>query len=280
MKINKGIFYAVVAALVWSTGGVFIKLVDAPAFYIAMARSLIAFLTFLPFLKLREIKWTKNLFFLLLSYSYTLISFVIATKLTTAANAIMLQYTAPIWLFLFYFLIKKQIDKKKAFPILLVMIGIILFLFEARSGSNTLGNIIALSSSFAFAGVAYFSAKDHGTKGASLIALCNLTTFLVALPFTRNIIQITISLHLSDIVGLLLLGSIQIAVGYLFYIKALKFISPLDVSLICLLEPLFNPIWVFIFIREVPTTIALIGSLFILSGIIINLFLDRKYRTQ
>ncbi|MCK5812538.1 MAG: EamA family transporter [Clostridiales bacterium] len=280
MKINKGIFYAVVAAIIWSTGGVFIKLVDAPAFYIAMVRSLIAFLTFLPFLRLREIRWTKNLFFLLISYSYTLISFVVATKLTTAANAIMLQYTAPVWLFLFYFLIKKQINKRKVFPILLVVIGIILFLFEGRAGSNALGNIIALSSSIAFAGVAYFSSKDHGTKGASLISLCNLATFLLAIPFAKNIIQITLNLRTTDIIGLILLGSIQIAVGYLFYIKALKFISPLDVSLIGLLEPLFNPIWVFFFIREVPTIIALIGSFFILSGIVINLFLDRKYKTQ
>jgi len=275
---NKGILYAIIAAFIWSTGGVFIKLVNAPAMYIAMVRSLIAFLAFLPFLKLKEIKWSKNLIFLLLSYSYTLISFVVATKLTTAANAIILQYTAPIWLFSFYFIIKKKIDTKKILPIILVLIGIILFLFDSSKQSNMLGNVIALSSSFSFAAVAYFSAISHKTSNASLIALCNLATFLFALPFTKDIVTITLSLHVSDIIGLLLLGSVQIALGYLFYIKALKLISPLDASLICLLEPLLNPIWVYIFVKELPTLIAFIGFLFILFGILTNIILEKKYK--
>ena len=275
---NKGIIYAIVAALLWSTGGVFIKLINAPAIYIAMMRSIIALLTFLPFLKLKNIKWSKNLVLLLFSYSYTTIGFVVATKLTTASNAIILQYTAPIWLFLFYFIIKKKVDKSKLLPILLVFTGIILFLFESSKGSNIIGNIIALSTSFSFASVAYFSSKDHGIKGPSLIALCNLTTFLLTIPFNKDIISITLMLNISDIVGLILLGSIQIAMGYLFYVKALKIISPLDVSLICLLEPLFNPIWVFLFVKEVPSIIAFIGSFFVLLGIIINLFLEKKYK--
>jgi len=276
---NKGILYAIVAAFIWSTGGVFIKLVNAPAMYIAMVRSLIAFLAFLPFLRLKEIKWSKNLFLLLLSYSYTLISFVVATKLTTAANAIILQYTAPIWLFLFYFIVKKKIDMKKILPILLVLIGIILFLFDSSNNSNMLGNVIALSSSFSFAAVAYFSSISHKTSNASLIALCNLSTFLIALPFTKHIVETTLSLQVSDIIGLLLLGSIQIALGYLFYVKALKFISPLDASLICLLEPLLNPIWVFIFVKELPTLIAFIGFLFILFGILTNIILEKRYKS-
>ncbi|MBN2851368.1 MAG: DMT family transporter [Clostridia bacterium] len=280
MNKNKGILYAILAALIWSTGGVFIKLVNAPPFYIAMARSLIAFITFLPFLKIRQIKWSRNLIFLLLSYSYTLISFVVANKLTTAANAIFLQYTSPIWLFLFYFIVKKKIDKAKILPIMLVLIGISMFLIESSAGSSTIGNLVAISSSFAFAAVAFFSAKDYGIKGPALIALCNFSTFILALPFTKNPLQVTLSLQVSDVIGLMLLGGIQIAVGYLFYMKALKIISPLDVSLICLLEPLFNPIWVLLFVKEVPTIMAVIGSVLILFGILLNIIRNRKYRNR
>ncbi len=276
MDKNKGILFAAIAALIWSSGGVFIKLVDAPGIYITAARSLVAGLVFLPFIKFRKITWSRNLLLLLLCFAYTMIGFVIANKLTTAANAIILQYTAPIWLFLYYSLRNRKLNKKKILPVLLVSMGIIAFLFEPSSGTNILGNLLALSTSFTFAGVAHFSAKDHGITGPGLISLCNLATFLIALPFVSNIVSISISLDLLGILGIIFLGTIQIALGYIFYMRSLKFISPLDTSLICLIEPLMNPILVFIFVKEVPTVFALVGSVMVVAGIFTNILSDRK----
>lgn len=276
MDRKKGIIFAAVGALIWSSGGVFIKLVDAPGIYIAAARSLVAGLVFLPFIKPKKIKWSKNLLLLILCYAYTLIGFVMANKLTTAANAIILQYTAPIWLFVLYTVRYKKFDIRKTLPIALVTMGIILFLFEPKSGTNVIGNMLALSTGIAFAGVAHFSAMDHGVSGPGLISILNLATFILALPFVSGIAEITSSLNIMGILGIVFLGAFQIAVGYVFYIKSLKHISPLDTSLICLIEPLMNPIWVLIFISEVPTVFAVIGSAFILTGIIANILGARR----
>ncbi len=276
MDRKKGIIFAAVGALIWSSGGVFIKLVDAPGIYIAAARSLVAGLVFIPFIKPKKIVWSKNLLLLVLCYAYTLIGFVLSTKLTTAANAIILQYTAPIWLFIFYAIRYKKFDVRKVLPVVLVTVGILIFLFEPKTGTNIIGNLLALSTGVAFAGVAHFSAMDHGASGPSLISICNLATFLLALPFVREIGIITASLNIMSIVGIVFLGAFQIAIGYVFYIKSLKHISPLDTSLICLLEPLMNPIWVLLFVHEVPTVIAIIGSVFVLAGIIANIVGDRR----
>lgn len=276
MDRKKGIIFAAVGALIWSSGGVFIKLVDAPGIYIAAARSLVAGLVFIPFIKPKKIVWSKNLLLLVFCYAYTLIGFVVSTKLTTAANAIILQYTAPIWLFIFYAVWYKKFDVRKVLPVALVTVGILIFLFEPKTGTNITGNLLALSTGVAFAGVAHFSAMDHGTSGPGLISICNLATFLLALPFVRGIVIITASLDIMSIVGIVFLGAFQIAIGYVFYIKSLKHISPLDTSLICLLEPLMNPIWVLLFIHEVPTVIAIVGSVFVLAGIVANIVGDRR----
>lgn len=273
---KKGFIFAAVAALIWSSGGVFIKLVDAPGFYIAATRSLVAGLFFLPFVKFNKIRWSFKLILLIFCYAYTLIGFVVANKLTTAANAIILQYTAPVWLFVIYTIIKKKLDAAKLLPVLLAGAGIIIFLFEPRQGTNVLGNLIALSAGVAFAGVAYLSAQEHGVSGPGLISICNLATFVLALPFLRAPFETTASLELMDIAGILLLGSFQIGFGYFFYMKSLKLISPLDTSLICLLEPLANPVWVLIFIGEVPTLFAIAGSVFILAGITANILITKK----
>ncbi len=276
MDRKKGIIFAAVGALIWSSGGVFIKLVDAPGIYIAATRSLVAGLVFIPFIKPKKIKWSKNLLLLVLCYAYTLIGFVISTKLTTAANAIMLQYTAPIWLFILYMARHKKFDIRKTIPVVLVTLGIIVFLFEPKSGTNIIGNLMALSTGIAFAGVAHFSAMDHGVSGPGLISILNLATFFLALPFVSDMAVTTASLDILGILGIVFLGAFQIAVGYVFYIKSLKHISPLDTSLICLIEPLMNPIWVLIFISEVPTVFAIIGSIFILTGIIANILGARR----
>ncbi len=279
MNKKSGFVFAAVAALIWSSGGVFIKMVDAPGFYIAGMRSLVAGLFFLPFVKFNRIRWSPKLILLIVCYAYTLIGFVVANKLTTAANAIVLQYTAPIWLFILYSLILMKIDKRKLLPVLLAAAGIIIFLFEPRQGTNVLGNLVALSTGVAFAGVAYFSAMEHGISGPGLISICNLATFVLALPFIRAPFDITASLGTGDIIGILLLGSFQIGIGYFFYMKSLKLISPLDASLVCLIEPLANPIWVLIFIGEIPTAYAITGSVFILAGITVNILITKKRRT-
>lgn len=276
MDRKKGIIFAAVGALIWSTGGVFIKLVDAPGIYIAAARSLIAGLVFVPFIKFKKIIFTKSLLFLIICYAYTLIGFVMANKLTTAANAIILQYTAPVWLFIFYSIKYKKFDIRKVLPVGLVTAGIIIFLFEPKTGTNLIGNLLALSTGITFAGVAHFSAMDHGTSGPGLISICNLATFILAVPFVKDLGEITLGLGVRDIIGIVFLGAFQIAVGYVFYIKSLKFISPLDTSFICLLEPLMNPIWVLIFVAEIPTVYAIAGSMFVIAGIIANIINERS----
>ncbi|MFO7636992.1 MAG: DMT family transporter [Clostridia bacterium] len=278
--MKKGVAYAVIGALLWSSGGIFIKLTDAPAIFIACARSFFAFLFFLPALRLREIRLTKDLVLLILFYSYTLISFVLANKMTTAANAIILQYTAPVWLFLFYTFIKKQYDPKKLFPMLMIFTGLLVFLLEPASGTSALGNFIAMTSGFAFAFVAYFSSKVTVIRPGSLISLCNFFTFLFALPFVAQPVAIIKGLSPAGWLGIILLGTVQIGLGYVFYLMALRKLHPLDVSILCLIEPILNPVWVVLFLHEVPSVYALFASAVILSGIIINTIRERRQQKK
>lgn len=272
---NLGRLYILIAAFLWSLGGFLIKNIDANPTFIAMSRSAIAGIALSPFIRFGRIKNIKKLIILSLSYSTCLTTFVISTKLTAAANAITIQYCAPLFLFVGIWIIRKRLDKQKIIPMILILLGIIAFLLEPITGSNMTGNLLAIVSGLAFAFIIYFFGFDYGLSGIGLIALLNLMIVpVVALIVPWN--SAPYPTDLTSIIYLIILGLVQIGVAYVFFYAGRKRVSSIDSSILLLIEPLLNPIWVFILIGEKPSYFAIFGMVLILLAQLLNIYLEYR----
>lgn len=270
---KRGVIYVIISMVLFSTGGLFIKIIETNAFTITFTRAMFAALVFVPFIEWKKIKITKAYVALVLSYCYLCIIFVLTTKITTAANAIILQCTAPLWLYLFYIIRGKKITGRELIPRLFILLGIIVILCDSKGG-NIYGNLLALTNGVAYAIVQYFLEKkfpfsDQTVVGLNNIVLC--AVILIIMPRNLDFLSLTFSSWLS----LAFLGVFQIGLSYLILFKGVKLISALEASIISLVEPLLNPILVFFVIGEMPSVFALVGFGIILFGIGLTLVPER-----
>jgi drug/metabolite transporter (DMT)-like permease len=264
-KNTQGIICVLLSMVLFSTGGIFIKLINANAFTITFGRAIIAGLVFLPFMQWKKIRLSKKYLALAFSYSYLCIMFVLTTKITTAANAIILQCTAPLWLYLFYLIKGKKITSRELVPRIFILLGIIAIL-SASDGGNFYGNLLALTNGIAYAMVQYFMEKDYPFSDKTMIGLNNI--FLSVIVFVLMFNQLDFSsIQVGGWLGLIFLGVVQMALAYLFFAKGIKLISALKASMVSLLEPILNPIFVFVFIGEMPSELALVGFGLVMFGV-------------
>jgi len=275
-RLSSGALLVLVAATLWSTNGVAIKYVDAGPVLIAAVRALVAGLVTLPFLRFRELKPSWPLAGLLFSYSLMSWSFVSATKLTAAANAISLQYTAPLWIFAAGLVMGSvRLSGRRAAPMALVLFGIIAFLMEPVQGTSFTGNVLGIVSGIGFALVTVFYRALRDTHNLTLVSATNLCAAIVLFPLIGEWSEFG-SLAVADWGALFYLGAFQMGSGYIFYSLGLKRISSLRAATIALLEPVLNPIWVVLFIGEVPTVYGIFGALLILTGVLADTRLNKE----
>ena len=253
------------AALCWSLGGVLIKSIDWPPMAIAAGRSAIA----IPMILLC-IGRPRSTFSLAhiggaLSYAGTLVLFVFATRMTTAANAIFLQYTAPIYVALIG---RRYLGERASridwLVIAVALVGIGLFFMDRLTVSGWWGNVMALASGLAFALVALFLRKEKAGSPIASIVLGNVIVALAGLPFVLR----APSLGEESLWRLVLLGTIQLGLPYIFYATAIKQVTALEATLIPLLEPVLNPLWVMLALGERPGPWAILGGLLVLGAVL------------
>ena len=268
-KTTQGTLYVLIAMVLFSTGGLFIKLINANAYTIIFGRALIAGLIFLPLIQWKKIRLSKSLLILVSGYCYLCIMFVLTTKITTAANAIILQCTAPLWLYLYYVIRGKKIIGRELIPRLFILIGIIV-IFSASAGGNRWGDLLALSNGVAYALVQHFMDKEYPASDNSIIGLNNIILCLVILGLFSTQLDFS-GLSMAGWMGLVFLGIFQIGVSYLVFFKGVRMISALKASMVSLLEPILNPIFVFFFVGEMPSVNSLIGFGIILFGIALTM---------
>jgi drug/metabolite transporter (DMT)-like permease len=268
-KTTQGTLYVLIAMVLFSTGGLFIKLISANAYTIIFGRALIAGLIFLPLIQWKKLRFSKNLLILAFGYCYLCIMFVLTTKITTAANAIILQCTAPLWLYLYYVIRGKKITGRELIPRLFIFVGIIV-IFSASAGGNRWGDLLALSNGVAYALVQHFMDKEYPVSDNSIIGLNNIILCLVILGLFSTQLDFS-ELSMSGWLGLIFLGIFQIGVSYLVFFKGVRMISALKASMVSLLEPILNPIFVFFFVGEMPSVNSLIGFGIILLGIALTM---------
>ncbi len=261
-----GILLLIAAALCWSLGGVLIKWVQWNPMAIAGVRSFIAaIVVFAAYPRMRMTITTTTLWGAV-AYAGTMITFVAATKLTTAANAILLQYTAPAWVALFGTWFLKERTKRSDWLVLaLVMAGMVLFFLDGLTLMSRWGNIIAITSGFCFAWVILITRKQRDGSPVLSVLLGNILAGLIGLPFMFGTAP-----DAKGWVGLFLLGVIQMGLAYVFLVKGLRYVPALEASLILLIEPVLNPVWVLLTLGERPGLLAMVGGFIILGSVTIR----------
>ncbi len=261
---SKAILMMVIASILWSTGGILIKLVDWHPVAIAGVRSGISSLVMIAYLKTWKMKLTRDKVIGGLLYASTVILFVTANKMTTAANVIVLQFSAPIWVALFSgWLLKERVSKLDWTAIGAVMLGMVLFFMGDLSGGELTGNVLSVISGIALAGVVLFLKRQKEGSPVEMILLGNMITFVVCMPFYFTSVPSG-----QSIVGLVLLGVFQLGIAYILFAEASKYVSAIEAILIPAIEPLLNPVWVLLFTGERPGINALFGGIIIISAVI------------
>ncbi len=272
-----------IAVVLWSTGGLFIKLTTVDAFTVNAGRSFFAVLTVALFTFRKGLKPDKFTLLTSLLYAGTLSSFVYANKHTTAANAIFLQYTAPIYVLMFSpFLLKEKFRFSDLITVVVCIAGMSLFFLEQQNGTNSLapdvflGNIAALLSGLFFG--LYLILLRHPRSlvknPAISIFYGNLIIVLFMLPFLINDPP---NPTLTDFGAIAYLGIFQIGIAYILFTDGIAGgLRSLDASIIGFVEPLLNPVWVFLFVGERPAVWAILGGLIILSAVIFHTLKENR----
>ena len=274
---RKGELQMLACAVMWSISGIMIKYIDWSPLAIAGGRSLISagvVVVFMLATKMRPVV-DKNVVWAGVTLFGCVTCFVTANKMTTAANAIVLQYIAPAFVLIISALfLKHKLKKMEVAIVASTFIGIILFFVDEIDFGGMLGNLIAICSGLFMAIMFVFNGKLALEARMTGILIAHLLTAVVGIPIGFATYETVITNQ--DMVLILILGIVQLGIPYVLYALAASKISPLSCSLIGMIEPLLNPIWVAVFYGEIPGFFALIGGIVVIVSVVIYNVWDEK----
>jgi drug/metabolite transporter (DMT)-like permease len=272
----------VLAALLFSTGGAAIKFSSFTSWQVASFRSAVAAIALLVLLPHARRRWDWRIATVGAIYGVTMILFVTANKLTTAANAIFLQSTSPLYLLLLGpWLLREPVARRDLIFLVLVALGLgMFFLGEPPPALSAprpfLGNLLALASGLAWAlsvaGLRWLARSEHGDASGATVVAGNVIACLVCLPMALPVGAAAP----TDWLLILYLGIFQIGLAYVFLTAAMLSTPALEASLLLLVEPVFNPLWAWLVQRERPGQWALAGGALILSATALKTWLDAR----
>lgn len=263
---RRAILFLMLAATLWSTGGLLIKAIDWSPVSILAGRSIFSSIVFLLYLRRFPTHWTRWKITAAVAHLFTAFLFVTATKLTTAANAIFLQYTAPVYIILLgLWFLKERPSRTDWGSMAIIFAGMLLFFGDKLSFNGLEGNVLAVLSglSMAVMNVSLRAQKD-GTPADSIL-VAHLFMAIVGFPSVLRE-----SWTLTNWLIILALGVFQIGISFLFFTAAIKHVPAIEATLISTLEPVLNPVWVFLFLGEQPGRFALVGGVIVLAGVALN----------
>lgn len=272
------IAFVLLAVLLWSSGGVLIKFTTLDAFTVNFGRSLLAAMTVAVFTRRKGLKLDGFTLLTAFLYAGTLTCFVYANKTTTAANAIFLQYTAPVYiLILSPFVLKEKFRFSDFVTVAVCLGGMSLFFLEEQGSTDGLapnvylGNFAALLSGVFFG--LYFVLLRHprslaNKNSAVSVFYGNLLIVLLMLPFLINNPP---QPNAADLTAIFFLGIFQIGIAYVLFTRGIaEGVRSLDASIIGFIEPFLNPIWVFLFLGEKPSRWAIFGGIIIICAVVVH----------
>ena len=270
-KGGEGIGLAAMAgcALLWSIAGILIKLVDWNPFAIACGRSLIASIFIFAWLRRPRFTFSPIQVGAAIASAATMLLFVVANKTTSSANAILLQYTSPVYTAIIGAIVLKERPRAEQWAALVaVACGMALFFMDDLGGGNIVGDLIAVGAgvAFAFYVVLMRAQKDGSPLESSLLA--HLTTTVIA--FAIALFLPAPRLGPKAIAAILCLGVFQIGIASVLFSFGIKRVSAIQSVLIGVIEPMMNPVWVFLVTGEAPSGKALVGGCIIIVAVAVS----------
>ena len=263
---RRGRLQALAAAVLFSISGVCVKAIPWSPLAINGARGAVGALVIgLWMLRAgRRLRWNAAVLTGALALCLTNILYVFAAKLTTAANAILLQYTSPLFVVLLLRLFYGRRPRgQEVAACLLVFAGTALFFCDRLTAGSRLGSLMGLASGLCYAGV-FLSGLPAGADGVSSFFFAQLAGAVLGLPFLAAETQFPP----RAVAAAALLGVFQIGAGFLLLARALAAVGPVTANLLCAVEPILNPLWVALAFGERPGRFALAGAALVLAGVV------------
>lgn len=272
-----------VAAILFSTGGAVVKATTIGAWEVAGLRSAIAAIAIFILLPEARRSWSRRTLVVGIAYAATMICFVVANKLTTAANAIFLQATAPLYVLLLGpWLLGERVHRRQLAFMALMALGMVCFFIgnqpvSATAPEPTMGNIVAAGSGLSYAllilGLRWLGrASDDPGPAISAVCCGNMIAAVVATPMAYPFGAVTV----TDWAAVSFLGIFQIGVAYAFLVRGVARVPALEASLILLAEPVLSPFWAWLVHGESPTAWALLGGVVIIGITAVMAMTSRK----
>lgn len=264
-KNSRGIFYMVLASLLFATGGLVLKWTNWNALAINGIRSLFGAAVIGSFMLFtgRKIVFNKTVLLGAVSYVVMTTLFVAANLLTAAGNVIVLQFTCPLWITLINLIFfHKKPRRKEIFGMIFICAGILCFFCDSLSSGNMLGNVLALASGL-FYGILFMINSMKGGDALSSVFIGQIIGFLCFSPFSLKC-----SWDLQNFLSILWLGAFQVGFAYLFFSLGTALITPLQASLVTGLEPVLNPMLVALAGYERLTSLSLVGAAIVIGSVL------------
>jgi drug/metabolite transporter, DME family len=270
---NEGRLMIVAAALLWSTGGAAVKSATLSAPQIAGGRAVVAAIALWLAIPAARIRPNKRILIAAIFYAITAVLFVFANTLTTAANTIFLQNTAPIWvMFLSAKFLGEVPTRAEKISVPIALLGATLFFLDDYSGGRLAGNLCAIAASFSYAALLMSYKKLASAEGTAATIYGALLVAIGTLPFGLAGLHPTP----TDLGILLYLGVLQQAGAALCFIRGVRGVSALEGALLTLFEPLLSPVWAFIFVGEGVGWLGISGGSLILGATLWRIRAQRR----
>lgn len=269
--MNKGYLYAFLTALCWSTSGLFVKFIQQPALMIGGITAVIA-LIINRFYYRKPLKW--NLFSIFVGFcQFTMhTTFILANQLTSVGNAIVLQYSSMIFVLVYGAIDQHRFPKLyQLFVIMIAALGMVIFFWDGFASNNLLGNVLAIVSGVFFGLQFYLNTKPRAIPIASTRVeyILSILSMMLYLLFTQQI-----SFTVSEFPVLVFAGVVQTALAGILFARCIVRISAFSANIICMSEIFLAPLWALIFLQETLSFGSMIGSLLMITALIINILAD------
>lgn len=265
-EMRLGIWAMAATAFLWSSAGLFIKVIDWNPFAIAGARSLISSLVVLAWLRRPRFHWSLPQVGAALAQAATMLLFVSANKTTSAANAILLQYIGPVFTAVIgAWILKERARLEHWVAFLFVAGGMVLLFMDKLGGGRPLGNVLALLSGLVFSFYYIFMRMQKDSSPLESILLAHWLTAVIGLGVALFLPRPVFTWQAAGAV--VMLGLFQVGVAAILFTAAIKRIPAVFANLIAVIEPVFNPLWVFLALGQAPGFHALIGGAIIIVAV-------------
>ncbi len=273
---TKAVFQMALCAALWSIAGLFIGFLPWHPMAIAGWRSFFAFLVVAAFMAVKKVRvvFSKKVFINMFFMAGTFICFVSANKLTTSANAILLQFTSPVFVMLFSVIfLRRRFYLSDYLTAFMTIGGIAVFFLDSLNAGHTLGNILGVGAGVFMAAMLVAVTQVGEDEKLSGILFGQLLTALLGIPFS---FFAPFSVNLSAVVSIVVLGVFQLGIPYLLLGQSSRYCPALAMCLLGGIEPILNPVWVAIFTGVIPGTMSFIGGAIVLVGVTAQCLLNNR----